>query len=37
MVQFVVGTGGTHRERFREPRPNSLVRIDDAHGVLELT
>ena len=37
VVQFVVGTGGTDLEEFREARPNSLVRIDDAHGVLELT
>jgi hypothetical protein len=37
LVQFVVGTGGTDLEAFKEPRPSSLVRIDDAHGVLELT
>ena len=37
VVQFVVGTGGADLEGFREARPNSLVRIDDAHGVLELT
>jgi hypothetical protein len=37
LVQFVVGTGGTDLEGFRQARPNSLVRIDDAHGVLELT
>jgi alkaline phosphatase len=37
MVQFVVGTGGADLEGFKEPRPNSLVRIDDAHGLLELT
>lgn len=37
IVQIVVGTGGTDLEGFRTARPNSLVRIDDAHGVLELT
>jgi alkaline phosphatase len=36
VVQFVVGTGGTDLEGFRGARPNSLVRIDDAHGVLDL-
>ena len=35
--QLVVGTGGADLEGFKEARPNSLVRIDDAHGVLELT
>jgi 3',5'-cyclic AMP phosphodiesterase CpdA len=37
VVQIVVGTGGTDLEGFGEARPNSLVRIDDAHGVIELT
>jgi alkaline phosphatase len=37
IVQFVVGTGGADLESFRQARPNSAVRIDDAHGVLELT
>jgi hypothetical protein len=37
MVQIVVGTGGGELEAFRQARRNSLVRIDDAHGVLELT
>ena len=37
VVQMVVGTGGTDLKGFRAARPNSLVRIDDAHGVLELT
>ena len=37
VVEIVVGTGGADLERFRQPRPNSLVRINDAHGVLELT
>jgi hypothetical protein len=37
VVQIVVGTGGADLEGFKEARPNSLVRIDDAHGVLELT
>jgi hypothetical protein len=35
-VQIVVGTGGADLEAFKQARPNSLVRIDDAHGVLEL-
>ena len=35
--QMVVGTGGADLEAFRETRPNSLVAINDAHGVLELT
>jgi hypothetical protein len=37
LVQFVVGTGGAGLEGFRAPKPNSLVRIDDLHGLLELT
>jgi acid phosphatase type 7 len=37
LVEIVVGTGGADLEGFKTPRPNSLVRIDDAHGVLELT
>lgn len=37
LVQIVVGTGGADLEGFRQARPNSLIRIDDAHGVLELT
>ncbi len=37
VVQFVVGTGGAALEGFKDARPNSLVRINDAHGVLELT
>jgi acid phosphatase type 7 len=37
VVQFVVGTGGADLEGFRKARPNSLVRIDDTHGVLQLT
>jgi 3',5'-cyclic AMP phosphodiesterase CpdA len=37
VVQIVVGTGGADLEAFGQARPNSLVRIDDAHGVLELT
>lgn len=34
--QFVVGTGGTNLRSFREPRPNSEVRLVE-HGVLRLT
>jgi acid phosphatase type 7 len=37
LVEIVAGTGGADLEGFKEARPNSLVRIDDAHGVLELT
>ena len=37
IVEIVVGTGGADLEAFKEPRPNSLVRVNDAHGVLELT
>ncbi len=37
IVQIVAGTGGAALEAFKEPRPNSLVRMNDAHGVLELT
>ena len=37
VVEIVVGTGGGDLEAFREARPNSLVRFDDAHGVLALT
>jgi hypothetical protein len=34
--QFVVGTGGADLLGFAAPKPNSQVRIGDAHGVLEL-
>jgi hypothetical protein len=37
IVEMVVGTGGADLREFRAPRPNSLVRINDAYGVLELT
>ena len=37
LVEIIVGTGGADLEGFEEARPNSLVRLDDAHGVLELT
>jgi hypothetical protein len=37
IVQVVVGTGGADLEAFRESRPNSVVAVNDAHGVLELT
>ena len=36
MRQFVVGTGGADLLGFAAPKPNSQVRIGDAHGVLEL-
>ena len=37
VVEIVVGTGGADLEGFKEARPNSLVRMNEAHGVLELT
>ena len=37
LVQFVAGTGGAALEAFKDPRPNSIARINDTHGVLELT
>lgn len=37
VVQVVVGTGGADLEAFKGSRPNSLVAINDANGVLELT
>jgi hypothetical protein len=36
VVEIVVGTGGADLEGFKEARPNSLVAINDAHGVLDL-
>lgn len=35
--QFVVGTGGTTLRGFDDPRPNSELRANIAHGVLALT
>jgi hypothetical protein len=37
IVEIVAGTGGAPLEAFTNPRANSLVRIDDIYGVLELT
>ncbi len=37
VVEIVVGTGGTDLEAFKDAQPNSLVRINDAYGVLDLT
>ncbi len=37
IVEIVAGTGGAELEAFRGTRPNSLVRINDTYGVLELT
>jgi hypothetical protein len=34
--QFIVGTGGVDLHRFGPARPNSQVRLNSAHGVLEL-
>ena len=34
--QFVVGTGGADLLGFAAPKPNSQVRVGNAHGVLEL-
>ena len=36
-MEIVAGTGGAPLESFKDPRPNSLVRINDTYGVLELT
>ena len=36
IVEIVAGTGGAELEAFKDTRPNSLVRINDAYGVLEL-
>ncbi len=37
VVEIIVGTGGADLEAFKQARPNSLVAINDAHGVLDLT
>ena len=37
IVEIVAGTGGAELRAFKEARPNSLVRINDTYGVLELT
>ncbi len=37
ITEFVVGTGGAELRKFAAAKPNSLVRINDAYGVLELT
>lgn len=37
ITEIVVGTGGATLREFKDPRPNSLVRINDAYGVLELS
>ena len=37
IVEIIAGTGGADLEPFKKPSPNSLVRIDDTYGVLELT
>ena len=37
IVEIIAGTGGAELEAFKDPRPNSLVRINDTYGVLELT
>ena len=37
IVEIVAGTGGAELRPFSDPRPNSMVRIDDVYGVLELT
>ncbi len=36
IVEFVVGTGGATLHRFGKTQPNSAVRDDSNHGVLEL-
>ena len=35
--EIIAGTGGAELESFKKPRPNSMVRIDDTYGVLEVT
>ena len=37
IVEIVAGTGGAELEAFKDPRPNSLVRIDDTYGVVEVS
>ena len=37
IVEIVAGTGGAELEPFNDPRANSLVRLNDTYGVLELT
>ncbi len=37
IVEIIAGTGGAELEPFGKPRPNSMVRIDDTYGVLEVT
>ncbi len=37
IVEIIAGTGGAELEAFKDPRPNSLVRINDTYGVLEMT
>jgi 3',5'-cyclic AMP phosphodiesterase CpdA len=37
IVEIIAGTGGAELESFKKPRPNSLARLDDTYGVLEVT
>lgn len=37
IVEIIAGTGGAELEAFKDARANSLVRLDDTYGVLELT
>ena len=37
ITEIVAGTGGAELTSFKDARPNSLVRIHDAYGVVELT
>ncbi len=37
ITEIVAGTGGAELEAFKDARANSLVRINDAYGVVELT
>ena len=37
IVQIIAGTGGADLEPFKDPAANSLVRLDDTYGVVELT
>ena len=37
IVEIVAGTGGAELEPFNDPQANSLVRLSDTYGVVELT
>jgi hypothetical protein len=37
ITEIVAGMGGATLEAFKDPRPNSVVRINDTYGVLKVT